>query len=205
MNRYFTVLLLSLALPLGALGADPAGIDKPVPQVGTSWRMRVTDGMTKALVSDTQYRLSAIHDTDIEISDDSGQVGIVLDAADFALKRTGERSFDPPLQRLRYPLVPGSRWEVAYAYFNPQCGPTQSKLAFKVAEWDDVNTPTGKLRALRVDSQGTWRNGCGADRQTHKHWYIPEFGVPVRQESTVYVQGRIFSHEVHELMSYSRP
>lgn len=202
--------IAGLALVLGlaqanAIAADLERLEKPAAQVGTSWRMRITDGMTRNLVSEADYRISAVNDREVEVSDAAGAVVLVLDAADYALKRAGDRIFEPAVLRLRYPVAVGDRWESAYSYVNPQCGPTKSQLSFKAVGWEEITLPTGKQRALRVDSSGSWRNSCGSDRQSHKHWYLPSLGVPVRQEDIVYFQGRIFQFEVQELQPLTPP
>lgn len=205
MKKIACAALMGLAAALPARAADPERVDRPEAVVGTRWRMRVSDGMTKAVLSETGYRISAVTDTEIHVSDDEGQVAQVLDAANYALKRNGERVLEPPLQRLRFPVAVGDRWETAYRYNNPQCGLTQSKLSLQAAGWEDITLPAGRFRALRVESSGQWRSGCGADRQTHKQWYVAGLGVPVRQEDVYFFQGRIFGYEVQEMLELQRP
>lgn len=205
MKKILCLALLGLAAALPAAAADPESIERPTARTGVSWRFVVTDGMTKALISDKTYTIAAVTDAEVVVNNDAGEEAFLLDAAHYAVKRAHGNSFEPPLQRLHFPLTIGSRWESAYKYNNPQCGPTDSKLSFKVAGWDDLATPAGKFRAMRIESEGRWRSGCGADRQTHKQWVTPDLPVPLKQESIVYFQGRIFSYEVHELQSLTRP
>lgn len=197
--------LLGVAASSAACAADAQRYDKPEAVVGTQWRMRVRDGLTQAVLSDHRYRIDAVSDTEVHIVDGAGQLAQVLDAADFSLKRYGERVFEPPLRRLQLPVAVGDRWDSAYRYDNPQCGPTQSKLSFKAVAWEDITLPAGVFHALRVESSGQWRSGCGADRQTHKQWYVPGLAVPVRQEDVQYFQGRIFTFEVMEMQELQRP
>ncbi len=204
MKAALTALALSLTAGTG-WAADPERIDKPAAQLGTSWRLRIADGMTKVPISEAGYRIGAVTPGEVQIMDDSNEVFGVLDGASYALKRAGDIVFEPGLQRARYPMAPGDRWQSAYSYNSPQCGITQATLAFKAVAWDDVSVPAGKFRALRVESEGTLRNGCGNNRQAHKHWYAPDLTMPVRQESTFYAGGRIGRYELHELMSLTRP
>lgn len=200
------LIALALSLPAtAARAADPERIDKPAAQVGTGWRLRIADGMTKVPISEVSYRIGAVTADEVQILNESDEVFGVLDAAGYAVKRAGDIVFEPPLQRARYPMAPGDRWQSAYNYNSPQCGATQATLAFKAVAWDDVTVPAGKFRALRVESEGTLRNGCGSNRQTHKHWYVPDLTVPVRQESIFYAQARIGRFELHELTSLTRP
>lgn len=197
---------LALSLPAtAAWAADPERIDKPAAQVGTSWRLRIADGMTKVPISEASYRIAAVTGDEVQIAADDNEIVGVLDAAHYAIKRNGDIVFEPGLQRARYPMAPGDRWQATTSYASPQCGPTQSTLNFKVAAWEDLTLPAGKFRALRVESEGVMRNGCGNNRQAHKHWYVPDFIVPVRQESTFYAQVRVNRFEVHELLGLTRP
>lgn len=185
--------------------ADAERFDKPVAVVGTQWRVSVRDGLTQAVLSEQRYRVAAVTDTEVQVVDEAGQLAQVLTTADFSLKRYGERVFEPPLQRLQFPVAVGDRWEAAYRYNNPQCGSTQSKLSFKAVAWEDIRLPAGAFHALRVESAGMWRSSCGADRQTHKQWYVPGLGVPVKQEDVHYFGGRIFVYEVMEMQELQRP
>lgn len=207
MKRLSTAILLASAAlsatPVRA--ADPERIDKPAAQVGTSWRMRVADGMTKVPISETTYRIGALADTEVHLLNDANEVAVILDAGHYAVKRSGDLVFEPPLQRMRYPLAPGDRWETAYQYVSPQCGPMKATLNFKAAAWEDVTVPAGKFRALRLESEGMMRSGCGTNRQAHKHWVVPDLPVPIRQEQTFYGGVRISRFEVHEMMSLTRP
>lgn len=200
--------LICLAMSLSAVAtwaADPERIDKPAAQVGSSWRIRVADGFTKVPISETTYRVTAATDGEVQTQNEANEVAIVLDAASHALKRNGAVVFEPPLQRVRYPMSAGDRWESAYVYNSPTCGSTQSTLNFKAVAWEDVALPAGKFRALRVESEGVLRNSCGTNRHAHKHWYVPGKLAPVRQESTFYGGGRITRMELHELMSFTPP
>lgn len=200
------LIALALSLPAtAARAADPERLDKPAAQVGSSWRLRIVDGMTKLPISEAHYRIAAVAGEEVQIATDDNEVATVLDAAHYAIKRNGDIVFEPGLQRARYPMAPGDRWQAAFSYHNPQCGPTQATLNFKAAAWEDLTLPAGRFRALRVESEGVMRNGCGNNRQAHKHWYVPDLIVPVRQESTFYAQVRISRFEVHELLSLARP
>jgi len=195
---------LALALPL-AHAADPEHIAKPAVQVGTTWRMRVADGMTKLPISEIRYRVAAVTDTEVQLVDEANEVIAVLDAGHYAIKRHGDIAFEPPLQRLRFPLAPGDRWETSYQYVSPQCGPMKATLAFRAMAWEDVSVPAGRFRALRLESEGMMRSGCGTNRQAHKLWAMADLPVPIRQESTFYGGPRITRFEVQELLDLSRP
>lgn len=188
-----------------AMAADPEAIDKPVVKPGMSWRVVVSDVLTKAPISDNTYTVASVSDSEVVVSDAAGDQALVLDAAHYAIKSLEGRGFQPPMQRLRFPLTVGSRWESAYRYDNPACGAMDTKLAFKVTGWEDVTTPAGKFRALRVDSQGGWRCGAGAGQIAHKQWIVADLPVPLKHELLVNSVGRISRYEVHEVQSFTKP
>lgn len=200
----FSALLLALAAT-AAQAADPATIERPDVKAGQTWRSVVKDGMTKAEISDTTYTVASVSDGEVVIKDATGEPVIVLDAAHYGLKRYHDRVFQPMLQRLQFPLAVGNRWESAYRFENPACGTMDAKLSFKVAGWDDVTTPAGKFRAMRIESDGRWRCGQGAGQFVNKHWVAPDIAVPLKQESIVNSMGRMHSYEVHELQSFTKP
>ena len=202
--KIFFSILFSLS-PTLALADDPAQVERPNPKIGMRWQVQTLDGFTKVKQSERTLVVASADDKVIRITDAEGAEAIVLDAATFAVRDAGDRHFDPPLERMQFPLVVGKSWKQAYTYNNSQCGKTQSELKFEVARWEDITVPAGKLRALRIDSEGNWRNSCGRDRQSHKYWYVPDLGLIAKQESQIWVGGRSYSFELQELMSRQMP
>ncbi|KQW45372.1 MULTISPECIES: hypothetical protein [unclassified Roseateles] len=72
------------------------------------------------------------------------------------------------------------------------------------ATWEDISTPAGSFRALRIEADGRVRNGCEADMLKQKFWFAPGIAVPLKQETVVYARGRIAADENHELQSLTR-
>lgn len=205
LNQSLSTACALALLGTAAMAADPEAIEKPVVKPGMSWRVVVSDVLTKAPISDNTYTVASVSDSEVVVADAAGDQALVLDAAHYAVKRLEGRSFQPPMQRLRFPLTVGSRWEAAYRYDNPACGAMDTKLSFKVTGWEDVTTPAGKFRALRVDSQGGWRCGAGAGQISHKNWMVADLPVPVKHELLVNMVGRISRYEVHEVQSFTKP
>lgn len=183
-----------------AQAEDPLQIDRPTLQIGTRWTMQTIDGFTKLKQSERTSIISSIDEKTIRISDESGKVTTVLVAPTLAISQSGSRQFDPPIERTQFPLTIGKSWIQAYSYNNAQCGKTYSKLKFDVLQWEDIAIPAGKLRALLIESEGSWISSCGNDRQHHKYWYVPNVGI-AKQESMTWAQGRLYSWEIQELVS----
>jgi len=75
-------------------------------------------------------------------------------------------------------------------------------LKSEVIGWEDVLVPAGKFRAIRIDSRGFWRSGCGTDKLAYKFWYSPQVKSFVRSESIVYHRGEMIVNAVRELTAY---
>lgn len=199
------VLALGLSLALSAaMAADPAQIDRPSLTAGTTFRLRVSDVMTKVVTRETGYFVHAAGDAEVVIATEAGEVALVLDGKTLAIKQGAEgRNYEPAYERVRYPVVPGSQWEIKYGNSHPQCGQTSSVQHFKALGWEDVTVPAGSYRALRIESEGTWINSCGNDRMVHRHWVVPGQAVPVRTEELIYAGGRLYVGNLIELISFN--
>lgn len=59
---------------------------------------------------------------------------------------------------LAFPLTAGKTWKVEYTELNPS--PTHAReqydIPYKVVGWEDVETPAGKFKALKIEAKGTW-------------------------------------------------
>jgi hypothetical protein len=62
------------------------------------------------------------------------------------------------MRPLSFPLSVGKAWSVEYTEINPN--PAHSKeqlnIPFKAVGWEDVETPAGKFKALKIVANGTW-------------------------------------------------
>jgi len=160
MNKLFPA-LIGLALSSGAWSGT---LDRPVIKVGDTWIYRTT----------TERGASAWNQTDDEI-----KVTRVTPTAIFvATKTTGstqppkEMWVGPDWSRMRdvngketvvnrpfaFPLSDGKSWDLVYTEQNPNKNHKTEKIDrhFSVVGYETVEVPTGKFRALKIESEGHW-------------------------------------------------
>lgn len=195
-----------LSLWLGMAGApcaaqDAATVDKPSPRVGDSRSYAVLDSMTKVQQRLEETAVTAVSAEQIEVMERTQDLLSVYDK-DLALLQAGARKYSPGVQALQFPLEVGKRWTHSNSYEHPSCGTTTSELKNQVVGWEDVKVPAGAFRALRIDSEGSWRNRCGSDRSVYKFWYVPKVKWLVRSESWIYAGGRVYEGLIRELTRY---
>lgn len=188
------------AFPGGAITAESdaghAPVEAPQLSVGTRWVYRARDGFrvpvlwteTREIVardaSGYTVRVTqhgpTVDGTRIERWSAPGivDVGALLDDE--------TRKFKTPLERYRFPLVPGASWSQWIDNYNEttkQAG--QINHYVRVGGWDRVTTPAGtfdaiRLRVLmRLDDQEFWRDPTTCNDVI---WYAPAVGAPVREE-----------------------
>nr|WP_316642539.1 hypothetical protein [uncultured Roseateles sp.] len=196
--------LLSLLLGLTGLPSeaqDPGTVDKPNPRVGDSRIYVVLDSMTKVRQREEDTVVTAVSAEQIEVTERNQSVLSLYDQ-NLALLQTGERRFSPRVEPLQFPLAVGKRWTHSNSYDHASCGKTTTELRNQVVGWEEVKVPAGTFRALRIDSEGTWRNRCASDRSQYKFWYVPKVKWLVRSESWIYAGGRVFEGLIRELTEY---
>ncbi|MGI8840525.1 MAG: hypothetical protein ACR2F8_07080 [Caulobacteraceae bacterium] len=59
---------------------------------------------------------------------------------------------------LEFPLTPGKHWDVDYTELNPNAGHKSEHFHtdYLVTGWEDVDTPAGRFRALKIEGDGRW-------------------------------------------------
>jgi hypothetical protein len=62
------------------------------------------------------------------------------------------------LRPLAFPLALGKTWTVSYVENNPnpQLVREAVDVVYKVAAWEDVTTPAGAFKTLRIEGKGNW-------------------------------------------------
>jgi hypothetical protein len=52
----------------------------------------------------------------------------------------------------------GKTWKVSYSETNPRPGHARAQvdIPWKVVGWEDVTTPAGKFKALKIEAKGSW-------------------------------------------------
>ncbi len=116
----------------------------------------------------------------------------ISDEGLFAVKRAYRNktlftNFNPPEPMLKFPLEKGKKWEWQGQIFKN----TSGKFSFEVIGEEEVITPAGTFKAIRVDMKGTASDGSSVESSK---WYVEGVGV-VKEESTTAV-----GHIVAELV-----
>jgi hypothetical protein len=90
---------------------------------------------------------------------------------------------------LAFPLALGKTWTVSYVENNPNPQHIREAfdVAYKVAGWEDVTTPAGTFKTLRVEGKGNWVADVQQRIQTNA--VVAKLGAGVAQSSQNIVQG----------------
>jgi hypothetical protein len=59
---------------------------------------------------------------------------------------------------LAFPLTLGKTWKVTFSELNPSPGRIREEfdIPWRVVGWEDVTTPAGKFKALKIEAKGNW-------------------------------------------------
>jgi hypothetical protein len=90
---------------------------------------------------------------------------------------------------LAFPLALGKSWNVNYTENNPNPRHVREEIdiTYKVLGWEDVTTPAGAFKALKIEGKGNWVADSPARVQTNS--VLAKQGVAVAQSSQNVVQG----------------
>ncbi|MEP7261459.1 MAG: hypothetical protein ABI669_09670, partial [Usitatibacter sp.] len=104
-----------------------------------------------------------------------------------------------------FPLGAGTKWNLSSLQ---QTGDRkfELKVRLRVFGEEEVDTPSGKVRAIRIERESRWkqRGSDAAGVNLWTYWYTSAAKRFVRaQESTVTSDGKVLSQNRHELVSYS--
>jgi hypothetical protein len=90
---------------------------------------------------------------------------------------------------LAFPLALGKSWNVNYSENNPNPRHVREEfdVTYKVVGWEDVTTPAGVFKALKIEGKGNWVADSPARIQTNS--VMAKQGVAVAQSSQNVVQG----------------
>jgi hypothetical protein len=151
-----------------ALGAWPlqalAAVEAPSFKVGDHWVYQETTTKGQAGFQQVMVDVSVtrVADKYIEIAfkqpDSPGPVVTQMIGADWSRERSINGALVTVNKPLSFPLAEGKTWDINYTEPNP------AKLVksqtfhrhYKVAGWEDVQTPAGTYRALKVECDGEW-------------------------------------------------
>ena len=93
------------------------------------------------------------------------------------------------LRPLAFPLALGKTWTVSYVENNPnpQLVREAVDVVYKVAAWEDVTTPAGAFKTLRIEGKGNWIADMLPRIQTNA--VVAKQGAAVAQSTQNVVQG----------------
>jgi hypothetical protein len=157
------VLAMIAAGPAPAQAADPLAVPAPSLRPGDGWVYRRTHEQGPAGFTEKSFAMRVER-----VDGDTMVVGIKPDGADLAFEdhRMGsdwsQRRIINGLETVTgcpfdFPMTAGKTWTVDFT--EPKLtGPTTSvhfHTVFKAVGWEDVETPAGKFRALKIQGDGT--------------------------------------------------
>lgn len=196
-------------------------------QVGTRWTYRGREGFRLPVVWEETREVTAAgaggyslavtmhgHALDIERHETWAAPGLVRSGA---LMDIETRRFATPLERYRFPLVPGETWNQWVDNYNETTRKAgRINRYVRVGGWERIDTPAGSFDAIhlrvlmQLDDEEFWR---GPTRCNYVIWYAPAVGAPVREEKDAeyYEKGDARNgisviraqHTVLELVSYT--
>jgi hypothetical protein len=90
---------------------------------------------------------------------------------------------------LAFPLALGKSWIVNYEENNPdpRFVRQEIEITYKVVGWEDLTTPAGAFKALKIEGKGNWVADSPARVQTNS--VLAKQGVAVAQSTQNVVQG----------------
>ena len=184
----------SAAPPLGA---------PPTFAVGDTWTYRVRNR-----IDDTE-RQSVVRVKEVraaEVVYDGGAVSDLTGNFIRTLRHDGRvDSYTPSLASYAFPLNVGGGWNMSVEQRNEQ-RLFDVKVTGKVAGEDEIETPAGRLRALRIEREARWKRRGAKDAGVAKatYWYNASVKRYVAQEIVnTTSDGKVLVNERWDLVSYS--
>jgi len=172
---------------------------EPLLKPGMYWRMQSIDRSNDANASpDVNYQIDRITDNEMQVERQVPHL-VPYSARTYIGSLTLERydkswnplsaksgSFAPAVQYYDFPLKVGKTWSRSSSVSNNATMDALSASG-EVKRWQDVQTPAGKFRALKVEVILTaYRSGELVDRRRLTLWYCPEVKHAVRREESIW-------------------
>jgi Caspase domain len=192
----------AVALPAGARAAPAPGAP-PAFEVGDRWTYRITSSATR---SETTFSFAVTEIRGDEIVYDNGnRSDLAGNYTRIRSSKTGVvRTWAPSTQFLRFPLEPGTSWDVRHTEKSTE-DVVDSNATIRVIGEEDVDTRGGKFRAVRIERSGHWYShkdkSVGSSLWTY--WYSSAVKRWVLAESKIVLEdGRIYSQTREELVAH---
>ena len=199
----------------GLLWAGCASAQEPVPAptlvVGDRWVYRHLDSWDRP--TRIVREILAATDERVELTqtkEGSDRVLRTMYGAGWSLEAQEThpgriRSFEPALRFFDFPLSPGKTWESRSVYENwLGNGVVTEMLKGRVEEWENVEVPAGRFRAIKLSVEGrqirmgNMSRRPSFDAVSYSIWYVPAIKNYVK-----YVADEGFSRDTYELLEYA--
>lgn len=153
--------LIGLAL---SPGAWPETLDPPVVNVGDTWIYRSTTerGPSGWNQNDEEIKVTRVTPTAIFIAikpaGSTQPPKEMLAGLDWSRMRDVNGKETVVNRPLAFPLSDGKSWDVVYTEQNPNRKHKSEKFEshFRVVDYETVEVPAGRFRALKIESEGHW-------------------------------------------------
>ena len=190
MKRTLLALLL-VALPSLSAGQSDAPVPRPEVKVGDRWTYRGTNILGPG---DDEHE-TVVHRADGKVlqivstrKSDGKEIDSIWTADWNAMTSYTGFIYRPSSGISRFPMRVGDKHTTKFEVLRPRANTiTQyATMTVLVAEWEMVEVPAGKFRALKVEASGTWQqaDGAGAFLQQITFWYVPEVRRWVKLEAS---------------------
>jgi len=221
----------------------PEPLDLPVVKVGDTWIYRITTERAPSEWNQVDQELKVTRVTASAIFIATKPAGStqppkeVLLGADWSRVRDVNGKETVVNRPLAFPLSEGKSWDVAYTEQTPNKKHKSEKFDshFRAVGYETLEVPTGKFRALKIESEGRWEaqvapgqrvvqgaeTGQGgatmttevqntAERQTSGRlykafWYVPEVRRWVKSEEEYYSSGGVLNERYSQELESFKP
>jgi len=163
-----------------AAAQSDAAVARPEVKAGDRWVYRRTDHEHNR-VGRAQYTVVFANDKVIQMVVDRPRKGNDVDetyTAEWnAIATVDGSNMSPHMGGLKFPLVVGASWPVAYENTVPRKGGFRVKheRKAKVIGWEEVRVPAGRFRALKIEIDGSFQrlDRAMAGSAHTVIWYAP--------------------------------
>lgn len=200
--------VLHVAAALYTTTVIAQSIQRPEYKLGDTWTYRTTTGSAFGKPGSTSYGIEKrtivkmfpdYFELAWERTSSHGEkaVGTMLSSMDF--NDYADPAADPPRQEIKawiWPVVIGSSWKYEIPGTN---GATVYEA--HAVDWEEIEVPAGKFRALKVERTRVSTPGSNAYRRVTV-WFSPEAKVNVRVHTYVVSGTLVSANDTRDLVSY---
>ena len=175
----------------------------PVLQVGDTWTYRISNPLDQ---SETRREQSIRAIKGEEVLWSHGGTGDLLGNYTRVSSPGGPMfAYTPSTHHFVFPLRTGAVYDLAFAQESPERS-FDAKVRLTVGAEEELQTPAGRLRTIKVVREVKWRQRGRDYNGTNlwTYWYSPEVKRLVRGENiNTTSKGKVILHELWELETYA--